>query len=139
MIRSTWNGVQLSRMILGTVQFGMPYGVANRTGQPEYRDVVKIVAAAIEGGVNCFDTAASYGTSEQVLGQALRELNAAERATVVTKVRPLNPVELADPALAAQAIEDSVAESRRRLRLDCLPIVLFHREADAQYSDVLAD
>ena len=60
---------KLSRLMLGTVQFGQPYGVANRTGQPTATEVREIVAAAIDGGVNCFDTAAAYGTSEQVLGQ----------------------------------------------------------------------
>ena len=56
---TTWNGISLSQMMLGTVQFGMPYGSANQTGQPEYRDVVAILDAAVTGGVNCFDTAAA--------------------------------------------------------------------------------
>ena len=137
MIASTWNDYSLSRLMLGTVQFGLPYGVANRTGQPEYGDVLAIVAAAVEGGVNCFDTAAAYGTSEEVLGRALHELRVADRVVVVTKVRPLAAAELADDALASQAIEQSVADSRRRLRLDCLPVVLFHREADAAHRSVL--
>ena len=123
--------------MLGTVQFGMPYGIANRTGQPEYRDVLEMVAAALEGGINCFDTAAAYGTSEETLGRALDELGATERVVVVTKALPLMPAELADPALARRAIERSVGESRRRLGLDCLPLVLLHREADAAYLDVL--
>lgn len=127
----------LSRLMLGTVQFGLPYGVANRTGQPEYREVLAILAAAIEGGVNCIDTAAAYGTAEEVLGRALHELGVADRVVVVTKVRALTPAELADGSLAARAIEESVAESRRRLRLDCLPAVLFHREADGVYLPVL--
>jgi aryl-alcohol dehydrogenase-like predicted oxidoreductase len=137
MLTSTWNHRQLSRLMLGTVQFGMPYGVANRTGQPAYEDVLAIVAAAVEGGVNGFDTAAAYGTSEEVLGRALHELGVADRVVVVTKVRPLAAAELADVGLAAQAIERSVADSRQRLRLDCLPVVLFHREEDAVHLNVL--
>ena len=127
----------LSRLMLGTVQFGLPYGVANRTGQPSYEEARAIVAAALDGGVNCFDTAAAYGSSEDVLGRALHDLGATDRVMVVTKVRPLTPEELGDATLAARAIEQSVAESRRRLRLDCLPVVLFHRESDARYLDVL--
>lgn len=128
---------KFSRLTLGTVQFGLPYGVANRTGQPGYDDVVAIVAAALEGGVNSFDTAAAYGTSEEVLGRALHELGVADRATVVTKVRWLTPEELADPGVAARVIEESVEQSRRRLGLDCLPVVLFHREQDAIHLDAL--
>lgn len=126
-----------SRLMLGTVQFGLSYGVANRVGQPDYQDVVEIVAAALEGGVNAFDTAAAYGTSEEVLGRVLHELGMTEHVVVVTKVRSLTPDELVDPGLAGLAIEKSVAESRRRLRLDCLPFVLFHRESDAVHMDLL--
>lgn len=137
MMNSTWKNLPLSKLMLGTVQFGLPYGVANRTGQPEYRDVVAILAAAIEGGVNCFDTAAAYGTSEEVLGRALRELKVADQVTVVTKFRPLSPDELADPKLASAALEQSVKSSLERLQLDGLPIVLFHRESDAVHRNTL--
>ncbi len=135
---SIWNGLSLSRMMLGTVQFGLPYGVANRTGQPSYAEAVRIIAAAVEGGVNCFDTAAAYGTSEEVLGNALHELGLVDKVTVVTKVLPLTDEELANPAAAFLAIERSIENSRRSLRLDCLPIVLFHRETDAAHMEGLA-
>jgi len=125
-------------MMLGTVQFGLPYGVANQTGQPSYDEVVRIVAAAYEGGVNCFDTAAAYGTSEEVLGNALRELGLTDKVIVATKVLPLTDAELAEPALAFPAIERSVESSRQKLRIDCLPIVLFHRETDAAHMEGLA-
>jgi aryl-alcohol dehydrogenase-like predicted oxidoreductase len=134
--RAALEGV--SRVTLGTVQFGLPYGVANRTGQPDERAVTEIVAAALDGGVTCFDTAATYGTSEEVLGRVLHRLGVVGRVVVVTKVRPLAADEHGSPALARRAIEASVAESRRRLALDCLPVVLFHREADAVHLDALA-
>jgi aryl-alcohol dehydrogenase-like predicted oxidoreductase len=130
-------GCSVSVLMLGTAQFGMSYGVANRTGQPAYRDVVAMLKAAIEGGVNCFDTAAAYGCSEELLFRALHELGMADRVVVVTKVRPLTAEELTDSARAARAVEQSVAESRRRLGIDCLPVVLFHRETDAEYLPLL--
>ncbi len=132
-----WKEYRLSRLMLGTVQFGLPYGVANRTGQPSYQDVVAIIAAAVAGGVNCFDTAAAYGTSEEVLGRALRELGLLDRVMVVTKVRALSSEVLADKALTARTIEQSVADSRRRLGIECLPLVLFHHETDGVHLDVL--
>ena len=139
MLTATWNDRQLSRLMLGTVQFGLPYGVANRTGQPTYLDILKIVTVAVEGGVNCFDTAAAYGTSEEVLGNVTRELGIADQVTIVTKIRPLNPTELSDAKLAAIAIAQSVADSRRRLQQDSLPVVLFHRETDAIHAHVLRE
>jgi aryl-alcohol dehydrogenase-like predicted oxidoreductase len=123
--------------MLGTVQFGQPYGVANRTGQPDQAQVTAMISTALDGGVNCLDTAAAYGASEVVLGQALRKLGVSDRVVVVTKVRPLQAEQLDDPHLAEQAIESCIAVSRERLGIDCLPIVLFHCEADARHFSVL--
>lgn len=129
--------VRPSRLTLGTAQFGMPYGVANRTGQPEYRDVLRIVERAIESGIHCFDTAACYGSSEAVLGKALAELGVVDRVMVVTKVAPLSPEQRSDRTLAADWIGESIDGSRRRLGIERLPLVLFHRQEDAIHLEVL--
>lgn len=126
-----------SRAMLGTVQFGMPYGVANRTGMPDERSVAAIVAAAMDGGVTAFDTAASYGVSEEVLGRVFRRLGIVDRVTVVTKVRPLTLEEREDGLRAREAIERSVADSRQKIGRDRLDAVLFHREEDAVWLDEL--
>ncbi len=88
-----WHEWHLSRLMLGTVQFGMPYGVANRTGQPDAARVREILTVAADGGVNCLDTAALYGSSEETLGRALAELGLAGKMTVVTKTVAL-PAEI---------------------------------------------
>jgi aryl-alcohol dehydrogenase-like predicted oxidoreductase len=134
---SRWRNLAMSRMMLGTVQFGLPYGIANRTGQPQPAEVVRIVGAAVEGGVTCFDTAAAYGTSEEVLGRALQELKLSSSVTVVTKVRPISDEAFGDPAAARREIAKSIEQSRKKLQLDCLPVVLFHREQDAAYLEML--
>jgi aryl-alcohol dehydrogenase-like predicted oxidoreductase len=131
-----WHESRLSKLMLGTVQFGLPYGVANPSGQPEYNDVVEIVAAALDAGVNCFDTAAAYGESERILGRVLRQLDAAARCVVVTKIRPVPDEAFGDLKLARRTIESSIQESRKHLGLDRLPLVLFHRERDIQFLDL---
>ena len=68
-----------SKMMLGTVQFGLNYGIANKEGQPSLEKVKGILRSAAEFGVNTLDTAAAYGTSEEVLGQALEESGLAEQ------------------------------------------------------------
>lgn len=133
----TWKDYRLSRMMLGTVQFGMTYGIANTAGQPAYAEVVRMVAAALDGGVTGFDTAAAYGDSEIVLGKALRELKALDHVLVVTKVKALPPECAGDARLAEQTIRASIDASRRRLGMDCLPLVLFHRERDGRHLDIL--
>lgn len=58
-----------SPLTLGTVQLGVPYGVANRSGQPDVEHANKILAAAWDGGITCFDTASIYGSAERLLGE----------------------------------------------------------------------
>lgn len=130
--------LRFSTLMLGTVQFGLPYGIANRTGQPSYAQVLDILRAAAEGGVNCLDTAAVYGTSEEVLGRALDELRLRDRMTVVTKV-----AQMANEGITAgqadRIVEDSVTRSLRNLRLDVIPVCLFHLEGNfLRYADSLA-
>ncbi len=57
-------------LALGTVQFGMAYGVANASGQPDLATVRRVLDAARAGGIDLLDTAELYGTAETVLGEA---------------------------------------------------------------------
>ena len=57
------------KMVLGTAQFGMDYGIANLMGKPTRKDVLSILALAWEKGVRRFDTAPGYGNSEHLLGE----------------------------------------------------------------------
>lgn len=59
----TWLG-------LGTVQFGVDYGVTNRTGRTSPEEVARILAMAEAAGGRVLDTAPRYGTSEQALGES---------------------------------------------------------------------
>ena len=126
---------QSLRLMLGTVQFGMNYGIANKTGQPSYDQVRDILACAVEGGVNGLDTAAQYGQSEEMLGCAMAELSLIGKLTVVTKIMPLAGD--LSPDRAYGLIEKSVRTSLQRLRLKCLPFCLFHREENALYEEGL--
>ena len=66
-----YNGDSLSKLSLGTVQFGLDYGIANSAGQPKINEVRKIINFVLDNGINCFDTASAYGNSEEVLGTVL--------------------------------------------------------------------
>lgn len=59
-----------SKLCLGTVQFGMKYGVKNEIKrQPRYEEVVSILDTALAAGIEIIDTANAYGTAEEVLGR----------------------------------------------------------------------
>ncbi|NOY81779.1 MAG: aldo/keto reductase [Kiritimatiellaeota bacterium] len=119
----------ISKLTLGTVQFGLDYGIANETGRPSHQQVCDILTCAFEGGVNCLDTAAAYGDSETVLGRTLTDLGMKDRVTVVTKVRHFEDRRFASIKAFEEFVENSVRSSLRRLRLDVLPVCLFHHEA----------
>ena len=80
---------RFSRLMLGTVQFGLRYGIANTSGKPDLDQVEAIVRAAADGGITALDTAAAYGDSEQVLGLVLQRAGLAGQFTVVSKIPPL--------------------------------------------------
>lgn len=136
MKNSVFAEYQLSQLMLGTVQFGMPYGIANTKGPPSYEDVRAILAAAWAGGVNCLDTAAAYGQSEELIGRALAELSLADQVVVVTKI-PAIPADCVSQPQVMRFIRNSVTTSLARLGMEALPICLFHRASDSRHLDAL--
>lgn len=119
----------VSRMVLGTAQFGLNYGIANRTGRPQQELVNDLVRTAIKNGVQYVDTARVYGDSEQVLGKALTE-GWSSRTTVITKLSPLDDCPLdASPDVVRAFAERSVYQSCHMLRVSRLDVLLLHRTA----------
>ncbi len=118
-----------SRMVLGTAQFGLNYGIANRTGRPQQKLVNDLVRTAIKNGVQYLDTARAYGDSEQVLGKALTE-GWSSRTTVITKLSPLDdcPPE-ASPDVVRAFVERSVYQSCHKLGVSRLGVLMLHRAA----------
>ncbi len=61
----------LSKLIIGTVQFGFDYGINNTSGQVSVDGVNKILAFAKKSNINMLDTSSAYGNSEKILGDIL--------------------------------------------------------------------
>lgn len=76
---------KIAKLALGTVQFGLPYGVSNTRGQVPQAEVDEILDLAAAAGVDLLDTAQAYGSSEAALGAYLRRKPASFR--IVTKVK----------------------------------------------------
>jgi aryl-alcohol dehydrogenase-like predicted oxidoreductase len=106
------------RIALGGAQFGGPYGAANLSeGMSEDVAVEKILEYARNAGVDTIDTAASYGASEQRLGDC---------GVVGFKVITKLPVERSLGS-AAEWVERSVKASLKHLRRESLDGLLLHR------------
>lgn len=121
-----WQLESIPRLILGAVQLGMPYGIANTQGQPDLRKAVAIVETALEGGVRHFDTAQSYGESEKVLGAVFRELGVLNKVRIASKLN----VQL-DPTDVPQ-LDAAISQSFDRLGVERLWCMMLHR---AQWLD----
>lgn len=112
----------MSKLALGTVQFGLKYGVGNRFGVPSETETAAILILARRGGVDTLDTAVSYGDCEARLGAL-----GLHGWRIITKI-PALPEGTFDPRTW---LEDQVRESQRRLCVKRLDAVLLHHAADA--------
>ncbi|MEN9358845.1 MAG: hypothetical protein RL095_380 [Verrucomicrobiota bacterium] len=108
------------KLALGTVQFGLPYGVSNRAGQILPAEAAAILDLASARGIDLLDSAAAYGTSEEVLGG----LGAGSRFRIVSKIPRLPPSDAAD------FIRASLDGSLQRLGLRSLDTLLLHHPGD---------
>lgn len=63
------------KLVLGTAQFGLDYGITNTGGKVDREKVQQILEAAQSNGITTLDTAVAYGDSEQVLGECCAEIN----------------------------------------------------------------
>jgi len=61
------------KLIIGTVQFGLNYGINNQTGQPSEQEVFDILNEAAAQGISILDTADAYGNATEILGRYNRE------------------------------------------------------------------
>ncbi len=115
------------KLVFGTVQLGLNYGVSNKSGRPDLALARKMLRTAVVNGVKYIDTARAYGTSEAVVGAAFKG-GWEGRATVITKLSPLVgcPVD-ADPLWVRAAVDASIFESCHHLETKTLDVVMLHR------------
>lgn len=72
------------KIVLGSAQFGMDYGINNKRGKIPKKEVFKILEESIESGIEIIDTASVYGESEKVIGEYLKENEADLK--IITKI-----------------------------------------------------
>ncbi len=111
-------GATVSRLCLGTMTFG---------AQADEATSLRMVDAALDGGINFFDTADAYGKgrSEEILGKAL--LGRRDRVVLASKVcNPMGP-DARDGGLHRWHVIRGVEASLKRLQTDCLDICYLHR------------
>ncbi|MCC8358756.1 aldo/keto reductase [Salinimicrobium sediminilitoris] len=98
---------------LGTVQFGLPYGISNTKGQTSPQEVKNILELAKREGIDLLDSASAYGNAEEILGK-----NDLQSFRVVSKFLP---------AAAGKKIEEQLDQTLNNLGKNSLYAYLAHK------------
>tara|TARA_A100001011_G_scaffold399470_1_gene508257 strand:- start:3859 stop:4743 length:885 start_codon:yes stop_codon:yes gene_type:complete len=110
--------IQISKLAIGTVQFGLNYGVANKFGIVNPSEVKKILLLARQFKINLIDTAIGYGESEKIIGKiGILDFNFISKLPAI----PANCVDL------DTWVEDSVKNSLTHLGIKSLYGLLLHK------------
>lgn len=113
-----------SRLGLGTVQFGMDYGISNKFGRPDEGAIRAILETANDAGVGVLDTAPSYGDGEAVLGRTIPE---SANFRIISKTPPFSNDRITDAD--ATMVHDSFKRSLDNLRQSKIYGLLIHHTA----------
>ena len=108
----------VNRLALGTVQFGLSYGIANQAGQTSRAEAKAMLQLASTNGIDTLDTAIAYGESEMCLGEV-----GTQGFKLVTKL-PAVPDDCAD---VNGWVKQQVNASLSRLGVTAAYGLLLHR------------
>lgn len=105
-----------NKLALGTVQFGLAYGISNSQGKPTINEISEVLNFAHEKKIDYLDTANAYGDAEKVIGNL-----DAKRFKIITKFLPESQNGL---------FENQFEASLTKLRVDNVYGLLAHRPLD---------
>ena len=104
----------MCNIILGTVQFGLNYGINNTRGKISIQEVHRILDFAYYKGITTLDTATGYGDSEEIIGDYLVS-NPNKKFDLITKV---NSSEI--------SLEKQLYKSLQKLKVDKVEVLMLH-------------
>ncbi|MBC9933799.1 aldo/keto reductase [Chitinophaga qingshengii] len=76
----------MKKLVLGTVQFGLNYGISNKNGQPQPEDVFEILKFARRIGIETLDTAEDYGSAQELIGRYHTTQKVEEEFGIISKM-----------------------------------------------------
>jgi aryl-alcohol dehydrogenase-like predicted oxidoreductase len=122
------SGLKVSRIALGCMSYGVPERGAHRWTLDEARSR-PFIRRALELGINIFDTSNSYsdGTSEEILGRALREFAPRDTVVIATKLYYPTRPDANGRGLSRKAILAEIDASLRRLGTEYIDLYQIHR------------
>lgn len=122
-------GMAVSEIAFGGVEIGIPYGIGvhDRSDMLPHAEAVKLLHAALDKGINFFDTARLYGESETIMGKAFHDRR--QQVVISTKCRHFRNEQGKIPAYPElrRIIESSLKESLKELQTDHADIFMLHQ------------
>lgn len=115
-----------TKLVLGTVQLGMKYGLCNTHGQPSREESFSILDAALVAGIDTFDTAYAYGTAEDILGAWIKERSLQGKVRIISKMKPHAINSYPDGTKATDVVQMELEKTLKRLHVKSLDGYLFH-------------
>ena len=121
-------GLKVSRICLGCMSYGVPERGAHPWSLNEEQSR-PFLARALELGINFFDTANVYsdGTSEEILGRAIRDFARREEVVIATKAHGRMRPDVNGAGLSRKAIFSEIDASLKRLGMDYVDLYQTHR------------
>ncbi len=117
----------ISKIALGTVQFGLDYGINNTRGKVPFEEVSKILQYCGETGIDLLDTAIAYGSSEKIIGEVQQKSGFSFK--LVSKL----------PHGKELDVSELVSQSCKNLKSESLYGFLFHSYSDYKENPRLFD
>ena len=121
-------GLKVSELCLGCMTFGVPERGDHPWTLPEDQSR-PLIRQAVDSGINYFDTANTYsdGTSEEIVGRALKEFTRRDEVVIATKVYFPMSKGPNGRGLSRKAIFTAIDASLRRLGIDYVDLYQIHR------------
>lgn len=107
----------MNKIIIGTAQLGLDYGITNQSGLLSEKEVIAIIKHCQKNDFHFFDTAPNYELAETRLGLCVDK-----NARIISKISKL----IGDIETVDSEIEISVRKSLERLKIPCLEGILVH-------------
>ena len=125
----------IDKLVLGTAQLGLKYGINNKFGKPSRKYSLQLLDKAYEIGIRNFDTAA-YGDAEDILGEWVSRNGIKNSVKIISKLKP-NVLEAEHDV--GLIIRNNVNTSIERLKIDFLNGYLLHTPGYIYRNDVLEE
>ncbi|MFA4941242.1 MAG: aldo/keto reductase [Patescibacteria group bacterium] len=125
----------MNKLVLGTVQFGLNYGINNEAGKTSRIESLSILKEAVDSGMTIFDTAAAYGDAEEVLGEFISSYKLKNKVKIISKLSP--NIFDSNSQKPEYVVKEEVKKSLKRLQIDILDGFLLHTPTYFYNRDIL--